>query len=110
MLRMKEEAHSRPYAFKTGQFLEVQHAYRKVRVLHPSLTHAIAAYYLRTDEGYQDDGEYGASHRLLKMLKDNNYINTAVFVVRAYGGRKLGLKRHEIIKKVAEQAVQWIGK
>ena len=98
------------YAFKTGQILEVQRAYRKVRALHPSATHVIGAYFLRSGEGYQDDGEFSAGHKLLKNMKTYATINTAVFVVRAYGGTKLGYRRHDKIQQVAKQAIERIGK
>ena len=59
------------FAFKTGQFNEVKRAYHKIRTLHPSVDHIIAAYNLKNVSGYQDDEEYGASSKLLKYLKEN---------------------------------------
>ena len=50
------------FAFKTGQLIEVQRAYRKVRTLHPAVAHIMCGYVFKSSDGYQDDGEYGASH------------------------------------------------
>ena len=57
------------YAVKTGQFLEVQRAYRKVRTVHPSATHVMATFNLKSTSGFQDDGEFGPAHKLLKQIK-----------------------------------------
>ena len=98
------------YAFKTGQILEVQRAYHKVRFIHPAATHIMAACNLRSVSAYQDDGEYGASHKILADLKEQCPANVAVYVVRYHNGPKLGPKHHELIRNVAMQAVQRIGK
>ena len=98
------------YAIKTGQMVEVRRAYRKVKALHPAATHIIGTYNLKAKSGFQDDGEYSAGFKLLKAIQENNSVNVAVFVIRNYGGFKLGPKRHELIKQVGLQAVSRIGK
>ena len=92
------------FAFKTGQLNEVKRAYRKVRSMHPSADHVIAAYNLKNTAGYQDDDEYGASAKLLKYLKENRPLNTVVFVVRYKHGENIGSTRFELIEQVATQA------
>ena len=76
------------YAVKVSSVAEVQRAYNKVRELHPAATHVVAAYNLRNNKnGYQDDGEYGAGHRVLRIIQaQNNSNNVAVYIARAYGG------------------------
>ena len=98
------------YAIRTGQFLEVQRAYCKVRGLHPTATHVIAAYNLKNKQGFQDDDEHAAGNKILKLLQDEGHNNVAVFVTRAYSGVKLGPKRFTIINECALQAVSRIGK
>ena len=51
-----------------------------------------------------DDGEHGAGRNLLNYLKKNNLYNTAIFVVRYFGGAKIGPLRYQIIIDVAKDA------
>ena len=94
------------YTYKTGQLHEVRRVYRKIRRSHPNATHVVASYSLKNNRGYQDDGEYGAGHRLLHLLESNYQPNVAVFVVRMYGGRHLGPKRFAIMSDVATEALE----
>ena len=93
------------YAFKTSQLVEVQRGYRKVRTLHPAATHVLAVYNFRNKSDHQDDDEYGSSFKLLKEVQKEQKVNIAVFVVRDYGGVKLGPLRHKLIKDVAFEAI-----
>ena len=97
------------FALKTGQIHEVRRAYRKLYRENPSATHVIGAYHLKNHKGHQDDSEYGAGSRLLKMIEKQYTVNTAVFVVRIYGGRHLGPKRFNIIQDVAKEALTRAG-
>ena len=76
-----------------------------MKQLFPDADHIIAAYIIRNGEGYQDDSEHGASLRMLKTLKDQEVQNTAVFVVRYYGGMRLGPSRHTKIQAVVLDAI-----
>ena len=76
-----------------------------------SATHNIYAFRTMTqdgkiDEGYRDDGEHGAGHRLLKYLRDNDIDNTMTVVTRFFGNKLLGKKRFDCITKSAEEAIQ----
>jgi uncharacterized YigZ family protein len=70
----------------------------QLHVDHPEATHYVYAYRLSHSqqlfEKFSDDGEpYGtAGLPLLSLLQKKNVINTALFVVRYYGGVKLGKK------------------
>ena len=81
--------------------------YRDTRVA--SATHNIYAYRLATSNGilehYEDDGEFGAGHHVLQLLKAQNIENRLVCVSRWYGGTHLGPSRFELIKKAAEQVL-----
>ena len=92
------------FAMKTGQFLEVKRAYRKIKGMHSAADHIMAGYNLRMTSGYQVDGELGRASKIVKYLKDNKPLNMAVFIVRYKNGKNIGLMRFEIIEQVVQQA------
>ena len=57
-------------------------------------------------EGCNDDGEYGAGTRLLKMLREAEADNVIVITTRWFGGKHSGPKRFEIIEKCASEALK----
>eukprot|EP01091_Cochliopodium_minus_P012127 TRINITY_DN3602_c0_g1_i1.p1 TRINITY_DN3602_c0_g1~~TRINITY_DN3602_c0_g1_i1.p1 ORF type:complete len:179 (+),score=66.48 TRINITY_DN3602_c0_g1_i1:57-539(+) len=75
-------------------------------------THNMFAYRLYkkdkdlTIEGCDDDGEFGASERLLFLLRRRDIKNLLVIVTRWYGGIKLGGERFKIICSVAQQLLE----
>ena len=97
---------------KVSQFADVKRAYRKARSLYPAANHLVAAYKLKNGyEGFQDDLEYGAGHRLLKALKAMTPLSgTAVFVARTYDGSHIGPIRHELFADTMKQAVNRLEK
>ena len=73
--------------------------------------HVIAAYSIPGDvnhlcEDYCDDGEHNAGHVLLKWMKQQKMTAKVMFVVRFYGGKKLGPSRFQCIIDAAKKAVQ----
>ena len=94
-------------AVKVNQFIDVKRSYRKARALYPASNHIVAAYYLKNGyEGYQDDNEHSARHKLLKELKDMpRPKGIAVFVSRTYDGAHIGPIRHTLIADAMKQAV-----
>ena len=95
-------------AIKTGQIHEVCRAYRRLYRLNPAATHIIAAYNLRSHRGYQEDNEFAAGHKILSTL-EKHQCNTAVFMIRTYGGTQLGPRRFELMKEVVLQALDRVG-
>ena len=95
------------YAAVTKNIHEIRRAYHKVCILHPGADHVVAAYINNQHTGYQDDDEYGAGHRILKHLKENfsDTKNISVFMVRNYGGIKLGPNRFQHMKDSVTDAV-----
>ena len=75
----------------------------KMRQNFPEASHIMAAYSIKNGDGYEDDREFGASSRILNILKDNSVSNVAIFVVRYFDGKHIGPKRHELIKKVTTE-------
>ena len=95
------------YAIKANQIHDVRRAYRKVRRLHASADHVIGAYSIRNHKGYQDDAEHSAGYKLLnECIIQKKLHNVAVFVVRVFGGQRLGPRRFHFISSAGHQALQ----
>lgn len=85
-------------------------AYKAVMQRFPFMDHVMLAYRFREDQdikiGHCDDGEYGGGAAIAKFLQEQKLRNTAVFVVRRYGGIHLGFDRFKEIVKAAQKATQ----
>lgn len=57
-------------------------------------------------EGFSDDGEHGAGHRLLKMLQEKDVTDVIVITTRWFGGKHSGPKRFDTIRKCASDALE----
>ena len=76
----------------------------KVKLDFPNASHHILSYILSsTDYGFNDDGESGAGHKVLFMMRMNNLLNCAVIVSRWFGGVKLGPIRFKLITNYARE-------
>ena len=115
MVKTREisEKHSRfkAYSCNISTLSDVQSAYLHIKIRHSDATHVMLAYRLNTvdpldGEGWCDDGEHGAGAKMLRTLRDANKTQTAVFVVRYYGGIHLKKRRFEIIKELTESAIE----
>jgi putative IMPACT (imprinted ancient) family translation regulator len=75
-----------------------------------SATHNIYAYRIATrtgfHEGQKDDGEHGASFKLLQLLRQKKLQNCMVVVTRWYGGQHLGPHRFTCIEASADEALK----
>ena len=96
------------YALRVQSLSEVKWAYVHLRQVHPSASHIVAAYSIKNGEGYADDREYAAGHRILNILNTNGHGNTAAFVVRYHDGINLGPRRHILMQKVVTEALSRI--
>ena len=94
----------RGFATTVKSVPEIRLAYRRIKALYPECDHVVMAYRLKSYTGNQDDGEYGASKRLLQMLTEGKCKNTVLFVAKEYGGIHLGQRRFIRIEKVAKEA------
>lgn len=96
-------------AIKVHSIQEVKHAYLGVVQRYPAADHVMLAYALKEQgtlkHGGCDDREYGASSRMKKVMFENKTKNTAIFVLRQYGGVHLGFKRFKTIEGVAKEAI-----
>ena len=91
------------------KFELIQNAYHRVKLLHPSADHVICAYSVEDMDlfakDYCDDGEHGAGRATLNYMIENNLQNMACYVVRYYGGTKLGADRFNCIKNAIASAI-----
>ena len=93
----------RGFAVWVKNTVDVRLAYKKLKTLYPESDHIMMAYTVKNFSGNQDDGEFGASKRLLELLGDRK--NLAIFVAREYGCTHLGQRRFIYIDKVAKEAL-----
>ena len=107
-----EEKNSRYSAYMvhadSHQF--IQNAYLKVKLLHPAATHVMCSYILKNpkelfDKDYCDDGDFGAGRAMLQYMEDKNLSGVACFVVRYYGGQKLGPTRFDMLRTALDSAM-----
>ena len=70
-------------------------------------THNIYAYRVSDETGitehYEDDGEWSAGKRMLRILKELNVVNKLVVVSRWYGGQHLGPKRFQYVEDATRE-------
>ena len=106
------EQGSEYYTFvqKVKTFGEVQNGLCKLRLRFGDATHVSCAYRLENavgpfnQEGH-DDKEYGAGRAVLKVLQNQQIRNLCVYVVRYFGGIKLGPRRFKILQMLTESAI-----
>ena len=79
-----------PYAANVRSHQEVRDIYTKLKLVQPEARHIACAYWIHgpthTSRDFHDDGEPGSGRVLLDVLEKNELKETAVFVVRLYGG------------------------
>lgn len=88
---------------------DVHLAYIKMFQLYPHADHIVAAFAVEDQEGYQDNGEFGAGYRVLNVIRDAKLFNVAVFVIREYDGQHLGPQRFDIIRDLSQKALEALG-
>ena len=86
---------------------EVRDAYIKVRKLNGTATHVACSYTLAGaigthNQGMIDDGEHGSGRLMLNYMKTHKIANQVFFIVRKYGGTKIGPYRFNIMERVVK--------
>lgn len=96
-------------AVKADTISKVQRAYIAVAQRYPAADHIMLAYALKEGgklkAGGCDDREFGAAAKIRDVIFDLKSKDTAVFVLRKYGGVHLGFNRFEAIQKVTRRAI-----
>lgn len=93
------------FAAHVHSMTEARRFYTKIKQLHPSADHVIAAYKLATVQGYNDDFEYGAGVKILSLFDVQKIQDVITIVVRYYSGKHMGPKRFQCITEVANTAI-----
>lgn len=97
-------------ALKVHSLEEIKQAYIGVMQRYPAVDHTMLAYAFK-DKGTLkcggcDDREFGASTRIKKTIFEERARNTAVFVLRNFGGVHLGFDRFRVIQQVTRDALK----
>lgn len=98
-------------AAKVHSVEQVNLAYKAVMQRFPFMDHTMAAYRFKDNHdnfhyGSCDDNEHGGGAAIARFLQQNQIKDTAVFVVRRYGGLHLGYDRFKAIEESAEAAIK----
>ena len=99
------------YITEVQSIQDINAAYYKIRCLHGCAHHILCAYQLPgcngpVNQDCIDDGEHSASINLLQYLKKHELLNMAIFVVRYYGGTKLGPSHFQMIMDAAKSSYE----
>ena len=84
------------YAFHvdTNNHQEVRDAYKKIKLTQPNARHIPCAYSVPgcppNANDFCDDGEPGSGRVILNIIEEQGWEKCAIFVVRIYGGVKIG--------------------
>lgn len=97
-------------ALKVHSLAEVRDAYIAVAQRYSAADHIMAAYALKDKgslfSGSCDDREFGASIKIKNLIFETKARNTAVFVIRKFGGIHLGYERFQAIQQVTTKALE----
>lgn len=102
----EEGSSFRVSVFKPENMVEVKHAYIKLFQKFPAADHISVACTINGEEAYHDDKEYGASHRMLRIIRQSPVDNIAIFMIRSHGGINLGPRRFTIIAELTKAALE----
>lgn len=99
------------YAAEVFSVEQVRHFHLRLKFDHPDAAHISVAFKIpgadfTNNQGFIDDGEHGGARAIMKVLLKEKEDNTALFVVRYYGGRHIGSVRFQAIEKAAKSALE----
>ena len=86
-------SHLRGHEVHIKQTSELKIAYHKIKAMFAECDHVVLSHSVRGYTGQNDNGEYGVSRRMFKILMESGMTNVAVFVTREYGRHQLGQRR-----------------
>lgn len=101
------------YAAEAFTAQSVQNLYDALKLRIPDATHIACAFKfpgtdIAKNQGFVDDGEFGAGRALLNLLHKNKAYNKVLFITRHYGGQHIGVRRFQLMEKVALKALNEI--
>ena len=98
------------FSSKVKTHQEIRRVYTKMKLLYPESRHIMCGYRIKNPEQYHaenacDDGEHAGGQTILNCMKQQKVRNCVVFVIRNYGGHRLGKRRFDIITEATNQAI-----
>lgn len=98
------------YAVAVQDCADINAAYLKLKSEFTQATHISCAFRLpgfqtHINQDYYDDGEWGCGRTMLKVLKKEQILNIAVFLIRFYGGKHLGTARFDVFREFTSEAI-----
>ena len=99
------------YIAAVNDYKNIQRAYIKMKLLHPAAKHILCIYRIPGNrvyecEDYCDDNDHSCGKSVLWWMQRNKISCRMFFVVRNYGGKKLGASRHQCYIEAAERALE----
>lgn len=88
---------------------DIRIAYKAVALRFPSMDHIMMAYGVKDGQvkwGHCDDFEFGGGSCVRRAMSSQKMKDTAVFVVRKYGGLHMGMDRFKSIEEAANRAIR----
>lgn len=90
---------------RTASYNTLNKAYIKLFQKYPTADHIAVASIIGSEEEFNDNGEFGSGFRILRCLKQKKAENTAVFLIRYFGGQHLGPRRFSIMTDLVNAAL-----
>ena len=107
---MKERSRFQAYTADVTTHQQIRQYYMKLKLTMPEARHIVCAYIipgqLHICKDFQDDGEPGSGRVLLQLMEQLDLKNKVIFVVRKYGGIKIGAARFLCYKQAASSALE----
>ena len=106
----KENSEFLAFTAAVSSLKEISEGYMKIKLEHPGARHIVAVWCISGTkrhevEDFQDDGEVGVGRICLQVMKENNITNRAFYIVRYYGGIKMGNDRFDCYIRVMKDAL-----
>ena len=89
----------------------IQNAYMKMKLLHPAAKHIVCIFRIPGNRAYEcedfcDDKEHSCGKSVLSWMKKYKIGCRMFFIIRQYGGTKLGPSRHQCYITAAQKALE----
>ena len=108
---VKEGSRFIAYTAPVRNLQNIRQIYMKLKLVQPNARHIVCSYILKeggpvhATHDFHDDGEPGSGRILLELMERNGFENCALFIVRKYGGFKLGAERYNCYLQAARRVL-----
>ena len=105
-----EQSRFQAYTAEVTTHSEIRKYYTKLKLTKSTARHVVCAYIIpgqaHTSKDFHDDGEPGSGRVILQMMEEMGLTNRVVFVIRKYGGTKMGAVRFAYYKAAAKAVLE----